>query len=174
MTPSTRPSTARPAGPLAQRQADDDDPERHRGHEQRRQTGGHVLLGDDHEPVAADEQQDAHHCDRCQLTGRGSQDARPVAGRQPGGHQQPGGQEPDATPEERRDGLDHDADAEVGRPPADVDGEECRPEQPGVESSGRHRSIVGVPGRQGKCRFPLRSISSADRPRTGVVRSRSP
>ena len=73
--------------------------------------------------------------------GRATNDPRPAATDQVRGAP-PGQAEPDARHQERRDRLDRDRDAEVGRAPDDVEDEHPEPER----CRGRRPEVAGSVG----------------------------
>ena len=105
------PTSVRDGGPVLRDRAPDDDPQRHRGHQQRGRAGGDVLLGQDHEAVAAEEQERADERGRGELAARDAQGRGAAADREEGGEDQAGEGEAERRGGERRDGFDGVADA---------------------------------------------------------------
>ena len=115
--------------PVAERAAVEDHPQRHQGDQQRGHAGGHVDLGDADDRVGA-HQQDADREAGQQLPPRRPQHRGAAPPAQEGEHRGAGEHEAPAGGEERRHGLDHDADAEVGRAPDQIDDPERGPDLP--------------------------------------------
>jgi hypothetical protein len=111
---------------VAARRAQHDDPQRDGADDQRREPGGHVLLGDEEHGVRAGEE--AAGEDRRPELGRGDPE-RGAAPAPPGepAEQQGRADEAHGDGEERRDRLARELDPEVRRPPDDVDGRERDP-----------------------------------------------
>ena len=105
---------------------EDDDPQRDRRDDEGRQTGRCLLFRQRHEPVSAGEEQDSED-ERGQKLAPPHPQPRPAAVEPDPAVQDPAReQEPEARGQERRHGLDHHLDGEIGRAPDEVDGRQGR------------------------------------------------
>ena len=111
-------------------------PERHGGHDQRRDPGVDVLLGP-HDPAVAAEEQCPPDDGRGPPLPPGRPFVHGVASPQrPAIEDGAREDEPDAGHEERRHGPDRDSDGQVGRAPDDVQGEQREPDGEGRNRPG--------------------------------------
>ncbi len=108
-SPTAMPTSVTSARAVARDRAEDDDPERHDGDDERRDAGGHVPLGEGEDADAEPEQQDADDRGTADLLPRHAQGARAAAQGDVAAHEDRGGEEPRAEGEQRRHRLDGDA-----------------------------------------------------------------
>ena len=150
MATPTKPSDdaghRQPRQPLAEEDpAEDGDPDRHHRDEQRGDARWDGLLAEGDHAHAAAEQQRADDRAVAPLPARrrdGTSDRRGRPTRRAG---QPGDQEPDRGHQERRDRLDGDRDAEVGRAPDHVEDEQPDPDRRARDRGGGRVGIAGGP-----------------------------
>jgi hypothetical protein len=115
-------------GPVPYDDAEHDQPQRHRGHEQRGQAAADVLFGQPDQAVASGEEQQPDQRGAAELAPRHPVRRRPPAQKKGHPEDQSGRDEPEPGADQRREGLDGDLDAEVRRAPDDVHDGERQPD----------------------------------------------